>query len=92
MLNLACSRIKLPSGAKKVVPSDCRAMIGQVVGGGRTEKPVLKAGNAYHKFRVKRNCWPKVRGAPPGQKVDLIAAKRTGLRGQAAASAAKADK
>ncbi|KAJ0481691.1 60S ribosomal protein L8 [Helianthus annuus] len=56
------TRVKLPSGAKKIVPSGCRAMIGQVAGGGRTEKPMLKAGNAYHKFRVKRNCWPKVRG------------------------------
>ncbi|THU54863.1 hypothetical protein C4D60_Mb11t00540 [Musa balbisiana] len=89
-------------------------------GTSRTEKPLLKAGNAYHKFRVKRNCWPKVRGvamnpvehphgggnhqhighastvrrdAPPGQKVGLIAARRTGrLRGQAAATAAKAEK
>ncbi|CAK9161378.1 unnamed protein product [Ilex paraguariensis] len=88
--------------------------------GGRTEKPLLKAGNAYHKYRLKRNCWPKVRGvamnpvehphgdgnhqqirhastvhrdASPGQKVGLIAAWRTGcLRGQAAATAAKADK
>ncbi|VVA99437.1 unnamed protein product [Arabis nemorensis] len=113
------TRIKLPSGSKKIVPSGCRAMIGQVAGGGRTEKPMLKAGNAYHKYRVKRNSWPKVRGvamnpvehphgggnhqhighastvrrdAPPGQKVGLIAARRTGrLRGQAAASAAKAD-
>ncbi|XP_022714506.1 60S ribosomal protein L8-3-like [Durio zibethinus] len=56
------TRIKLPSGAKKIVPSGCRAMVGQVAGGGRTEKPLLKAGNAYHKFKVKRNCWPKVRG------------------------------
>ncbi|XP_012841571.1 PREDICTED: 60S ribosomal protein L8-1-like [Erythranthe guttata] len=114
------SRIKLPSGAKKIVPSGCRAMIGQVAGGGRTEKPMLKAGNAYHKYRVKRNSWPVVRGvamnpvehphgggnhqhighastvrrdAPPGQKVGLIAARRTGrLRGQAAATASKADK
>jgi large subunit ribosomal protein L8e len=113
-------RVKLPSGSKKIVPSSCRAMIGQVAGGGRTEKPMLKAGNAYHKYRVKRNCWPKVRGvamnpvehphgggnhqhighastvrrdAPPGQKSGLIAARRTGrLRGQAAATAAKADK
>ncbi|KAG2277849.1 hypothetical protein Bca52824_060404 [Brassica carinata] len=54
--------IKLPSGSKKIVPSGCRAMIGQVAGGGRTEKPMLKAGNAYHKYRAKRNSWPKVRG------------------------------
>eukprot|EP00983_Pelagomonas_calceolata_P101437 1158698-Pelagomonas_calceolata.AAC.8 len=44
----------------QVVQSSCRAMIGQVAGGGRTEKPLLKAGRAYHKFRVKRNSWPKV--------------------------------
>ena len=55
-------RVKLPSGAKKLLQSNCRAMVGQVAGGGRTEKPLLKAGNAYHKFRVKRNCWPRVRG------------------------------
>lgn len=103
------TRVKLPSGSKKVVPSTCRAMVGLVAGGGRTEKPLLKAGNAYHKYRVKRNCWPKVRGvamnpvehphgggnhqhighastvrrdSPPGKKVGLIAARRTGrLRG-----------
>merc|ERR1719172_288769 len=27
------------------------------------DKPVLKAGNNFHKYRVKRNCWPKVRGS-----------------------------
>jgi len=111
------TRIKLPSGSKKVIPSSCRATIGQVAGGGRTEKPMLKAGRAYHKYRVKRNSWPRVRGvamnpvehphgggnhqhighasttrrsAPPGQKVGLIAARRTGrLRGT---TTVKADK
>jgi len=103
------TRIKLPSGAKKIVPSSCRAMIGIVAGGGRIDKPLLKAGRAYWKFKPKRTCWPRVRGvamnpvdhphgggnhqhighpstvsrgAPPGQKVGLIAARRTGrLRG-----------
>ena len=37
-------------------------MVGIVAGGGRIDKPMLKAGRAYHKFKVKRNCWPKVRG------------------------------
>nr|KAJ3418386.1 60S ribosomal protein L2A [Polyrhizophydium stewartii] len=100
------TRIKLPSGAKKVLSSKCRATIGIVAGGGRIDKPLLKAGRAYHKYRVKRNSWPKTRGvamnpvdhphgggnhqhighastvsrfAPPGQKVGLIAARRTGL-------------
>uniref|UniRef100_A0A2P2IAK0 Large ribosomal subunit protein uL2 n=1 Tax=Hirondellea gigas TaxID=1518452 RepID=A0A2P2IAK0_9CRUS len=56
------SRIRLPSGAKKIVKSKCRAMVGVVAGGGRIDKPLLKAGNAYHKYKAKRNCWPKVRG------------------------------
>ena len=115
------SRIKLPSGTKKTVNSKCRAVIGIVAGGGRTDKPLLKAGNAYHKYKVKRNCWPKVRGVAmnpvehphgggnhqhighastvrgdcsAGQKVGLIAARRTGrLRGNKAKLAGKsADK
>lgn len=84
-------------------------MVGVIAGGGRIEKPMLKAGRAFHKFRAKRNCWPKVRGvtmnpvehphgggnhqhvghattvkrdSPPGKKVGLIAARRTGrIRG-----------
>ncbi|KND95027.1 60S ribosomal protein L2 [Tolypocladium ophioglossoides CBS 100239] len=56
------TRIKLPSGAKKVVQSGSRGMIGIVAGGGRTDKPLLKASRAKHKFAVKRNSWPKTRG------------------------------
>merc|ERR1712029_366238 len=67
------TRVKLPSGTKKVIPSTNRAMVGIVAGGGRIDKPMLKAGRAYHKFKVKRNCCPKV---------GLIAARRTGrIRG-----------
>ena len=42
--------------------SSNRAVVGVVAGGGRIDKPLLKAGAAYHKYKVKRNCWPKVRG------------------------------
>ena len=100
------TRVKLGSGAKKVLSSDCRATVGIVASGGIIDKPLLKAGRAHHKFKVKRNSWPKTRGvamnpvdhphgggnhqhighastvsryAPPGQKVGLIAARRTGL-------------
>jgi large subunit ribosomal protein L8e len=55
------TRIRLPSGSKKTISDKCRAMIGLVAGGGRTDKPMLKAGRAFHKYRVKRNSWPKVR-------------------------------
>merc|ERR1711868_227946 len=50
-------------GSRKSIPSTCRAVVGIVAGGGRMDKPVLKAGNNFHKYRVKRNCWPKVRGS-----------------------------
>jgi large subunit ribosomal protein L8e len=56
------TRLRLPSGGKKTVPNTVRAQIGIVAGGGRTDKPLLKAGRAYHKFAVKRNCWPVIRG------------------------------
>eukprot|EP00741_Cyanophora_paradoxa_P017429 tig00020965_g16838.t1 len=56
------TRVKLPSGSKKVIPSGCRAMVGLVAGGGRIDKPMLKAGRAHYKYRAKRNAWPRVRG------------------------------
>jgi len=45
------TRVKLPSGAKKVLPSNARGMVGIVAGGGRTDKPLLKASRAKHKVR-----------------------------------------
>ncbi|TMW62347.1 hypothetical protein Poli38472_009840 [Pythium oligandrum] len=56
------TKLRLPSGSKKTVPSACRGMIGVVAGGGRTDKPILKAGRAFHKYKAKRNEWPRVRG------------------------------
>merc|ERR1719334_2385569 len=56
------SKVKLPSGSKKTLSSNNRAMVGIVAGGGRIDKPLLKAGRAYFKYKAKRNSWPKVRG------------------------------
>ena len=42
-------------GTKKVIPSANRATVGIVAGGGRIDKPMLKAGRAYHKYKV-NNC------------------------------------
>lgn len=78
-----------------------------VAGGSRTDKPILKAGRAYFKYRIRhKNSWPHVRGVamnavehphgggnqqhvgrpccvsrqtPHGDKVGLIAARRTGI-------------
>ena len=99
--------VKLPSGKTKNLIPTCRASIGVVAGGGRTEKPFVKAGNKFYHTRAKNQFWPNVRGvamvaashphgggrhrkvkksstvsrnAPPGAKVGLIAASRTGRR------------
>lgn len=98
--------IQLPSGVLKTVDSRCRATIGVVAGGGRRDKPLLKAGKMYHKVKPKAKYWPIVRkvrmnpvahpygggsgapgkpttvsrNAPPGRKVGLVAAKRTGKK------------
>ncbi|MFH1393642.1 MAG: 50S ribosomal protein L2 [Candidatus Micrarchaeota archaeon] len=54
--------VKLPSKATLVLSSECRAQLGVVCGGGRLEKPLLKAGTAHYKHKAKHRLWPKVRG------------------------------
>ena len=49
------TRIRLPSGSKKTISASSRATVGIVAGGGRIDKPLLKAGRAFHKFKAKRN-------------------------------------
>ncbi|KAK2094369.1 60S ribosomal protein L8 [Saguinus oedipus] len=58
------TRVTLPSGSKKVISSANRAAVGVVPGGGRIDKPILKPDWAYHKYKAKRNCWPRVQGVP----------------------------
>jgi large subunit ribosomal protein L2 len=55
--------VRLPSGVQKAFSPRCRATIGIVAGGGRPEKPFLKAGAVYHNTRGKARKWPVVRGA-----------------------------
>jgi large subunit ribosomal protein L2 len=54
--------VQLPSGEMKRLSPDCRATVGVVAGGGRTEKPFVKAGNKYHKMKTRGTKWPNVRG------------------------------
>ena len=107
LLDAKEAMVLMPSGTKHKLNPKCRATIGVVGGGGRTEKPFVKAGNKYYWVRSRGTKWPKARGvamnaqshpfgggshksphkptttsrdAPPGRKVGLIAASRTGLR------------
>ena len=52
----------MPSGKTKWFNVRCRATIGIVAGGGRVEKPFVKAGNKYHKMANTASNWPRVRG------------------------------
>ena len=54
--------IQLPSGEVKRLNPECRATIGVVAGGGRTEKPFVKAGNKHHKMKARGTKYPRVRG------------------------------
>jgi large subunit ribosomal protein L2 len=55
--------VLLPSKKQKSFNPNCRANIGVVAGGGRTEKPFLKAGNKYYKAKARNKLWPRSSGA-----------------------------
>lgn len=55
--------IKMPSGGMITLPLDVRATVGNISCGGRTEKPLVKAGNMFHLMRAKRKMYPRVRGS-----------------------------
>jgi large subunit ribosomal protein L2 len=54
--------LKMPSGKTLAVNPLCRATIGCVAGGGRTEKPLVKAGNKWKSMRAKSRRYPVTRG------------------------------
>ncbi len=99
--------VELPSKKQRAFNFKCRANIGVIAGGGRTEKPLLKAGTHYYKKKAKNKMFPVITGAaqnavdhpfgnkrtsrkskarpvsrdaPPGRKVGMIAARRTGRK------------
>ena len=55
-------RIKLPSNKEKSFLPHCRAAVGIIAGGGRLEKPLLKAGIAFMKMRAKNKLYPVTSG------------------------------
>ena len=54
--------VQLPSGAFKTFLSTCRAQVGAVAGGGRQERPIIKAGKKYWATRSLARAYFKVRG------------------------------
>jgi len=54
--------VQLPSGQFKTLASSCRATIGILAGGGRKDKPFLKAGKKHIAYRLRGKQYPVVRG------------------------------
>lgn len=54
--------IRMPSGKFREFHPLARATIGLVAGGGRSDKPFLKAGKKHHAMKAKGVRWPRVRG------------------------------
>ncbi len=54
--------LRMPSGKFITLDGKCRAMIGSIAGGGRIEKPFLKAGAKWYAMRARGRKWPLVRG------------------------------
>ncbi|MFA4887521.1 MAG: 50S ribosomal protein L2 [Candidatus Nanoarchaeia archaeon] len=50
--------VKLPSKKDKLFNANCRATIGTVAGGGRLEKPMMKAGRNWHAKRARGKLYP----------------------------------
>ncbi|UCH88993.1 MAG: 50S ribosomal protein L2 [Thermoplasmata archaeon] len=54
--------IQLPSGQFKPLDPDCKATIGVVAGGGRKDKPMIKAGKHWYATRSRAKKFPTVSG------------------------------
>src|SRR3989344_787249 len=54
--------VKFPSKKQKDFHPECRATIGIIAGGGRKEKPLVKAGKAWHLMHAKGKLYPKTSG------------------------------
>ena len=54
--------VKLPSGRTLELDRRSRATIGMIAGGGKDEKPFLKAGNRWYLLRARGRKYPLVRG------------------------------
>ena len=52
-------QVMLPSQKIREFNPECRAAIGIVAGGGRTEKPFIKAGRMWHKMNARNKLYPR---------------------------------
>lgn len=55
--------VRMPSKKQKTFHAQCRACVGVVAGGGRLEKPLVKAGTHHFKRKSKNRLYPSVSGS-----------------------------
>jgi large subunit ribosomal protein L2 len=60
--NLGKTVVKLPSKKSILLPAEARATIGVISGGGRLEKPYLKAGEGHHAAIANNKVYPTAHG------------------------------
>lgn len=54
--------VQMPSGEVRSFDPNCRATVGIVAGGGRKEKPFVKAGKKHRAVKAKGGVYPRVSG------------------------------
>lgn len=54
--------IQLPSSAFKTLKPTCLATVGIAAGGGREDKPFIKAGQAFYAYGARNKLWPQTSG------------------------------
>jgi len=75
--------VKLPSRKNKEFHPNCRATIGIIAGGGRLEKPLLKAGRSFYKKKAKNKLWPVMSGCAMNAVDHPFGNKRTSRKSKA---------
>jgi large subunit ribosomal protein L2 len=59
---LGVTFVKMPSKKTISINSKAKATVGIVAGGGRTDKPMVRAGQAWFKHKARNKVYPTVRG------------------------------
>ena len=75
--------VQFPSRKTRNFSPLCKATIGVVAGGGRTEKPLVKAGNNYYKHKAKNKLYPSVSGGAMNAVDHPFGNKRTARKAKA---------
>lgn len=75
--------VQMPSRKQKKFNPNCRATIGVVAGGGRVDKPFLKAGRKFYAAKARNKYWPVVSASAMNAVSHPFGNKRTARKSKA---------